>query len=67
MFDWYRTLKDTSDEEIIPYLYGMSPTSSSKLFSGGKIWEDLMGFDLSFEERHIYVGSATGVWGGWQK
>ena len=26
-----------------------------------------MGLDFSFGERHIYVGSAPGVWGGLQK
>lgn len=40
----------------------MYPPEPFKLFSREKIpltWEDLMGPDLFFGERHIYVGSAT--------
>lgn len=88
--DWHLTLKETSDEEIIPYFTECTPRAVQAILGreDPPTWEDLMGLDPwkgttapgvytrlmsftgvdpNFGNRHLYVGSATGVWGGLQK
>ena len=46
-FDWYLTLKETYDEEIIPYFTECPPPAVQAILGreDPPTWEDLMGLD----------------------